>query len=272
MIKPIFRIPSARCSPLILRYIFLNNDNREVLYDKFISDGYAAIVFHFKGKFHYSEKQKIKTLPKIFISTPIFCSLDIEAHYPGNSMIAVCKTSVFSRIFKINLAQDSKTPYKILKPFIDYPIWKMLKEASRDEDKIQIFEDYLIKHFLQDHYIPDEIDLLYDKIISLYRSPRIKDILHRVNINPRTLRRIFLKRVGLSMKKFIGLLRINHVFELVRNNPGLDLQTISFNCHYFDQAHFIKDFKKIISETPHSFFKRDLRTVEFFSGKAPTHI
>jgi AraC-like DNA-binding protein len=40
-----------------------------------------------------------------------------------------------------------------------------------------------------------------------------------------------------------------------------------FDGEYFDQSHFIKDFKMITGESPNHFFKRNLELVKVLSGK-----
>jgi AraC-like DNA-binding protein len=39
-----------------------------------------------------------------------------------------------------------------------------------------------------------------------------------------------------------------------------------FDGNYFDQAHFINDFKSITGETPSYFFNRNLQITKMFSG------
>lgn len=59
------------------------------------------------------------------------------------------------------------------------------------------------------------------------------------------------KIVGAPPKKFAPIVRLNYILNTSgkRNNltePGL-------NARYFDQAHFIKDFKSFTGETPEYF-------------------
>lgn len=271
MMKPVFYSPSKRCSPLVARYLFLKYDEAdEIFYDKYIPDGHTSFVFHFEGKFYYKEYGKKKTLPRFFITDLLFHNLEVEVHPPCDSMVVICNSSVFSRVFNLDMTTENEQPYMTINPFNDFPMHEKLASAQSEKEKIKVFEDYLIKNIMPEVYSPDEIDLIYEKIISQNGNNTIGEILEEIKINPRTLRRLFLKRIGLSMKKLLGIVRVNYIWNFSKKMPELDPHNITFNCRYFDQSHFINDFKKIIGETPRSFFNRNLEIVEIFSGKKST--
>lgn len=271
MMNPVFYTPSKKCSPLVALYVFLKYDEtNETLYDKYIPDGHTSLVFHFNGEFYYKENGKKKTLPRFFITDLLFHSLEIEVHTPCNSMIVICNSSVFSRVFNLDLTSENEQPFKTTAPFNGFPMHEKLTSAKTEKEKIKVFEDYLTKNVMPEVYKPDEIDLIYEKIISQNGNSTIGGIIEEININPRTLRRLFLKRTGISMKKLLGIVRVNYIWSFSKKMSEFDPHNITFNCRYFDQSHFINDFKKIIGETPRNFFKRNLELVEIFSGKKPT--
>ncbi|MDF2588588.1 MAG: transcriptional regulator, AraC family [Anaerocolumna sp.] len=68
------------------------------------------------------------------------------------------------------------------------------------------------------------------------------------------IRRLFLQCIGVSTKKFSRIVRINNAVQLLKDNPTNFLRTID-NAGYYDQAHFIRDFKDIFSVTPSEFTK-----------------
>ncbi|MEW6193592.1 MAG: helix-turn-helix domain-containing protein [Bacteroidota bacterium] len=270
MMKPVFYSPSPKCSPLVTRYIFLKYDkDDQIFYDKYIPDGHTSFVFHFEENFYYKENGKKKTLPRFFITDLLSHSLEMEVHPPCDSMIIICNSSVFSRVFNLELTNPNEVPYKIIDPFKGISMYENLAITKTDKEKIKVFEDYLIKNVMPEVYEPDEIDLIYEKIISQNGNSTIAEILEEINLNHRTLRRLFLKRIGISMKKLLGIIRVNYVWNYSRKAAEFEPHNITFNCRYFDQSHFINDFKKIIGETPRSFFKRNLELVEIFSGRKP---
>ena len=64
----------------------------------------------------------------------------------------------------------------------------------------------------------------------------------------------FRKVVGTNPKKFASIVRFQKVMQDLANKPCL-LTEIAYQNHYFDQAHFIKDFQKFAGNTPEAFRK-----------------
>lgn len=64
----------------------------------------------------------------------------------------------------------------------------------------------------------------------------------------RQLDRIFREGVGMSPKMYLRILRINRCVKLLR--PGALLTQIAQEAGYFDQSHFIRDFKAVCGVTP----------------------
>lgn len=86
-------------------------------------------------------------------------------------------------------------------------------------------------------------------------------------VSQRTLQRQFIRRVGTSPKRLERISRINRVWDLISFDKIIDYQNLVIKGCYYDQSHFIKEFKEIVGETPDNFFKRDLENVKIMSGK-----
>jgi AraC-like DNA-binding protein len=58
--------------------------------------------------------------------------------------------------------------------------------------------------------------------------------------------------VGSSPRQFTSIVRLRYFID--RYSPYSSLTTASYEAGYFDQSHFIKDFKQFTGETPRQFF------------------
>jgi AraC-like DNA-binding protein len=56
-----------------------------------------------------------------------------------------------------------------------------------------------------------------------------------------------------SPKKFASLVRLRHAVRL--RAAGVDLTTVAHMAGYFDQSHFIKDFRRATGSSPEAFFR-----------------
>ena len=73
------------------------------------------------------------------------------------------------------------------------------------------------------------------------------------NLSERSLQRIFKDHVGISPKKFADIMRLENSIDLFRQ--GKTLTDVCYESGYYDQPHFIKDFKRCSGMTPGDFLK-----------------
>ena len=133
------------------------------------------------------------------------------------------------------------------------------------EERIACFNRF-IAGLYPDRYVKDSIDVLYDVIMEQGMNHSLKEIMQTCCASPRTLERQFLRRTGVSPKTFVRIRRLNYLFNKEKNDYPVDYLDMAFNGHYFDQSHFINDFKSIMGETPGSFFKHNLDNTNIMSG------
>ena len=70
------------------------------------------------------------------------------------------------------------------------------------------------------------------------------------NLSERQFNRIFNNVIGVSPKEYLKITRFNKVLNLFDDNNTENLSSLAHHCGYYDQAHFIKDFKEYTGTTP----------------------
>jgi len=137
---------------------------------------------------------------------------------------------------------------------------KTLVQAIRAEDeeakRIAIAEEFLRARKPE----PDEnvalINRIIDRIIADREILQVEDIAHLFGLNKRTLQRIFSQYVGVSPKWVIKRYRLHEAADQLASGEVVDWPKIALELGYFDQAHFIKDFKMIVGSSPAEYVKR----------------
>lgn len=66
----------------------------------------------------------------------------------------------------------------------------------------------------------------------------------------RQLERVFARLVGVSPKWVIQHYRLFEAAERLDAEPSTDMTRQAYELGYFDQAHFIKDFKAMVGSSP----------------------
>ena len=76
---------------------------------------------------------------------------------------------------------------------------------------------------------------------------------HEHLMSERNFRRKFVELVGMSAKQYAGIVRIKSFSKRFKSS-GINYNNILFDLGYSDQAHFNKDFRKIVGSSPGSYF------------------
>lgn len=113
--------------------------------------------------------------------------------------------------------------------------------------------------FLQQLPAQDEaITVINQMIASILEDrdlTRVEQLCGLFHINKRKLQRMFNQYVGISPKWVIKLYRLQNAAAAMDSGSHHDLLKLSADLGYYDQSHFIKDFKSIIGKTPEEYAK-----------------
>lgn len=259
-----FRKPAERYEWLVKQYEVIKSSEEADILEKFIPREDISLVFHF-GTPPCMLNPDIGTLPSYFIAPVTSVSKLMRVKASNKTFIVTCKPSVFSRTFNISMDSGNGIYVELPdKPFDSF--WRGLTFHDNIDDWVSCFEDFIYE-IIQGDYNPDYIDVFYDMITDPTQQKAITDIEGEFFVSPRTLQRQFIKRVGTSPKRLERIIRVNRVWESIKSGAGIDYQNIVYKGRYYDQSHFIREFKEITGETPDRFFKRDLSNVKIMSGK-----
>ncbi|CAM3495357.1 helix-turn-helix domain-containing protein [Aquirufa ecclesiirivi] len=127
---------------------------------------------------------------------------------------------------------------------------EQLSLASSDLNRIQTVELFLLsqlKDIEQDKLIMEAVRLIYQSKGNI----RIQELNKKLGISASPFEKRFRQLVGTSAKKFASIIRFNSVLDSLEESKSLT--EICYENHFFDQAHFIKDFKQFTGDTPEHF-------------------
>jgi AraC-like DNA-binding protein len=134
------------------------------------------------------------------------------------------------------------------------PLQEKLCEAATDQSKFSIVEDFLLSRL--NSTAPDKlVSRAVDLINQSKGNIRISDLAKQLYTSQSPLEKRFRSIVGSSPKKFASIVRMKHVLDT--GNRSGSLTGLAHQTGFYDQAHFIKDFKNLTGETPESFFGKE---------------
>jgi AraC-like DNA-binding protein len=156
-------------------------------------------------------------------------------------------------------------------PFVKFPISKLTNrvisvteffgadgkalEAAilplEDEGKmIEIAENFIRARLPERDENVTFINRIVDRIAAAREIIKVDDVVSQFHLNKRTLQRFFNQYVGVSPKWVIKRYRLHEVVEQLARGEIVDWPQLALALGYFDQAHFIKDFKTIVGKSP----------------------
>ncbi len=232
--------------------------------DKFIPRPYVSAVFHFKDRPHFVDEVTF-ILDPFFLApiTPRAFTLKFSGEI--DTLVVTCQATVFSRLFILDLTPAPKKSINLPHP-IFHPLWQNMANLKNNQERMNCFSEF-INSTRSTPYVPDVVDVFYNKIVEKSVTTPLKDIVRECYVSKSTLMRKFVMRTGVSPKTLARIVRLNYAWYQIMDENTVDYQDLVFYGNYFDQSHFINDFKSIVGETPGHFFQRDLDIVKIFSGK-----
>jgi AraC-like DNA-binding protein len=145
-------------------------------------------------------------------------------------------------------------------------IYEQLCVAQFLSERIAIIENFLLAKLS----VPAKRDsLLLKSGIELINQSQgqisAATLSEKLCITPKTLERKFSVMVGKTPKQFIKIVRFQNILNTFSVANSVSLTEIAYASGYFDQAHFIKDFKSFSGYTPKDFFANHQCQSDYFN-------
>lgn len=79
---------------------------------------------------------------------------------------------------------------------------------------------------------------------------QVRDLAERAALSERTLQQMFSEYVGVTPKWVIRRYRLHEAADQLANGATVDLAELAHALGYFDQAHFTRDFRRLVGKAP----------------------
>lgn len=142
---------------------------------------------------------------------------------------------------------------------------KNVLEAKITEEKIAAVEAFLLNR-LNTEAFDKIVQSTVDTILTANGQLSVDSLSKKINVNRRQLERRFSSAIGLSPKQLSKTIRLQSTLKLLLNKEFTSLTTLAHDADYYDQAHFIKDFKEFTGLTPKEFYGENLKMSSLFYG------
>lgn len=161
---------------------------------------------------------------------------------PGSfyHVFGIAERELIGKIYSLPLFGNSSLQY----------LAEMIDATNTDQVRINVFETFVrmklrntIKYVLNGYFDAS----VNDNETTVYNQCK------KNGVSIRTLERHYMEVLGLSPCQYIRIARINQCFQQLHLHKQMGWSAFAALLGYYDQAHFIKDFKAITHLTPAEF-------------------
>jgi len=262
--------PSNDLTTLIKCYWTLESETEETPEKQtIVADGCMEMIFHYGDLYRqYTENGKSIIQPKCFVIGQLTRPLEIEP---------TGKTGIFSVRFHPNgflpfttipIKKMENTAVSLEKLFGQngQEIEQQILTTSSTTEKIKLIESFLLNRLTDNETIDRIVKSTVETILTANGQLTIDELSKQTNINRRQLERKFSSAIGLSPKQLSKTIRLQATLKILLNNKFTSLTALAYENEYYDQAHFIKDFKDFTGFTPKEFYGNNLKMSSLFYG------
>lgn len=123
--------------------------------------------------------------------------------------------------------------------------------------KVHLCEDLVLQILREDLRIDQLFRAQLNYILDRKGQVEIQQLFAEFGISKVTLRKHFIEKMGLSPKVVSRIWRLNHFLELEKRFRNNNLTKLALDSGYYDQAHFIREFKSFFHDSPRQFFRQE---------------
>lgn len=251
--------PSPLLRPFIESFVVVETRDLSIIHTKqrVYPRGCIDLVFHYGRPFFFQKRNK----PPVLEPRSVVCGQQTSFYdvCPAGKtgmilvMFRSCGAGVFFKMPMIEIAgQNVAFEHLIGKEAVE--IEDQVLHASHNQERIQIIETFLIQQLIQNHYDDKKVRAAFYKMNQGDGQISIKQLAETVCLSVKQFERKFSGLIGLNPKQFLRIVRFQNILHMQRNGFKDSLTAIAQESGYYDQAHFIHDFKAITGSAPKKFF------------------
>jgi AraC-like DNA-binding protein len=128
--------------------------------------------------------------------------------------------------------------------------------ASSVHSMFALAEEYLLAQLVRDPRLHPAVDFARQRFCGAPHIATVSSVLDSIGVGHHRFTQLFDEQVGLSPKAFCRVRRFQHVLHAVHRLREADWVQVALDCGYYDQPHFIHDFRAFSGLTPAQYLAR----------------
>lgn len=149
---------------------------------------------------------------------------------------------------------DKETPIKqLFGEQVSKGLELKIVAAKDTRERVNIIEGFLLDAMQQETTSSKIVRNTIETLAQNSGNGAIGSMFNNDPSKRRQLERVFLKQVGMSPKQLGKVMRLQAALNMMLNHASERFSHVAYENDYYDQAHFIRDFKALTGITPTEF-------------------
>lgn len=236
---------------------------------RIVPDGCMEMIFHYGDLYRqYNADGSYEVQPRSFVFGQITEALDIASTGATGIFAARFHPGGFIPFATIPLSamENRAVPLEELFGVSGVQLEKEIMQAVDTPGRIKIVTGFLGQKLDAPEAIDRAVQSGVSVLLQLNGQVSVDKLSRQININRRQLERRFAAAIGLSPKQLAKIMRLQATLKLLLSGQYSSLTELAYEGDYYDQAHFIKDFKEFTGMSPGKFYAGNLKLSAFFHG------
>ena len=234
---------------------------------RIVPDGCMEMIFHYGDLFkQYTGDGHFFIQPRCFVFGQITSPLDIEPTGITGVFAARFHPDGFQVFTTMALKEmeNRAVPLQELFGVDGLALEDGILAASTTEERIILAERFLLKRLETSQIIDQVTKSSVEMLLKLNGQISVNELSEKLQINRRQLERRFSSVIGLSPKQLSKIIRLQATLKMLEKKEFTSLTSLAYDNGYYDQTHFINDFKEFTGVTPKQFYAGNLRMSALF--------
>jgi len=260
--------PHQTLEHIIECYWLIENDDPSPKKQKIIPDGFTEIIFHFGDPYRIKLSSQWQVQSSTLLAGQITRHFLLENTGQSNILGIKLKPTALTHLFNLNMSLLTDTVVdakSVPRPEISI-LERLFGGFDNHEESIRKVEEYFQSLAAVKNWKETAADIAIGLIFEKNGMTTVTELCNAAGVGERQLENLFKKYVGLRPKFFSRIIRFNYIFELVQKNKER-WSSLAYEAAYYDQSHFIRNFKSFTGENPSDYAFHEKNIANFFLTK-----
>ncbi len=267
--------PSIQLMPVVRHYLVLETAQQGLFHHRLLPDGNTGMVFYYNDSAAAWANSPLAVTQRSFYYGPVKQFRDISLNGKLHMLVVVLQPAGIYALTGIAAHEfsDHITGLADVWGSESQLLEEQVYHAPNTTERIRLIEMFLIRRLQKVVPLHKQVAATVQLLQQSHGMLPVHELAKQACIGERQLERLFHRHIGLSPKQFAAIVKLQRTLKLLQHKSRSEQLTgITYDAGYYDQAHFIREFKKQAGMLPKQYLSGTTRlALNFIRFTADDH-